>query len=165
MSSRFLARTAVRTLVGALAVALLSGAAQAQKPPWPIPQPTPAAAAQQGASAPSWTQDSLGVARQLTLWFYAGVADSLVARYDNSGSPPTKDAILNQLAQLTTRAGVEEKVLEEKFVKRNGKTQYWRTAKFTQMEEPVLVRWAFSPKGELIGAGLGPKSQAPPIDP
>jgi hypothetical protein len=50
-------------------------------------------------------------------------------------------------------------------VKRNGMTQYWRTGKYTLYEEPILFRWAFNKQGEIAGMGVGPASQAPPIDP
>ena len=66
---------------------------------------------------------------------------------------------------LTARAGLETEVLEEKFVKRNGNTQYWRTSNYTVFDEPVLFRWAFNKQGQIVGMGLGPASDAPPIDP
>jgi hypothetical protein len=69
------------------------------------------------------------------------------------------------LEELTARAGLESEVLEEKFVRRNGMTQYWRTGTYTVFEEPVLFRWAFNKQGQIAGMGYGPASQAPPIDP
>ena len=65
---------------------------------------------------------------------------------------------------LSVRAGTEVAVLEEKFVMRNQRPQYWRTAKFTNFPEPILLRWVINPQGEIVGLGLGPLSQAPPID-
>jgi hypothetical protein len=69
------------------------------------------------------------------------------------------------MEQLAVRAGTETAVLEEKFVKRNGRTQYWRTARFSDFPEPILLRWVIDAEGKITGLGLGPLSQAPPIDP
>lgn len=111
--------------------------------------------------------DSLAYARQLTNWFYGGQADSVFAHLDPEGRQRgSVTEIQDQLAQITVRAGVETEVVEEKFVKRNGNTQYWRTAKFSEFTaEPLLFRWAFDKQGQIIGVGFGPASQAPPIDP
>lgn len=121
-------------------------------------------------AAPAQTHqpiDSLALARQYTQWFYAGMADSLLAHYDpaDSTNRGTAEDILGALDQLTSRAGNEVSVIEEKFVKRNHRTQYWRTAKFDNMDEPILLRWVILPGGYIGGLGLGPLSQAPPIDP
>jgi len=56
-------------------------------------------------------------------------------------------------------------VVEERFVKRNGQTQYWRTSKYSLPSEPIMLRWVLNAKGEILGMGLNPASQAPPIDP
>ena len=110
--------------------------------------------------------DSLAYARQITTWFFAGEVDSLVAHSDSAGQGiEAETEWQDRLASVTARLGTETEVLEEKFVKRNGQTQYWRTSKYSEFaREPVMVRWAFNKQGQLIGAGLNPKSQAPPID-
>ena len=69
------------------------------------------------------------------------------------------------LLQLTGEVGVEDKVIEEQFVKRLGKTQYWRTSSFSGGGEPFMVRVVLTPKGEFGGFGFNPRSQAPAIDP
>lgn len=111
--------------------------------------------------------DSLAYARQITTWFFAGEVDSLVAHSDSGGQGiEAETEWQDRLASFTARVGTETEVLEEKFVKRNGNTQYWRTSKYSDYAtEPVMVRWAFNREGQLIGAGVNPKSQAPPIDP
>jgi hypothetical protein len=93
--------------------------------------------------------------------------DSLIAHHPASAQSDTtlRRRINAQMEMLTMRAGTETAVIEEKFVKRNGATQYWRTAKFTDMSEPILLRWVITPEGKIGGLGLGPLSQAPPIDP
>ena len=123
---------------------------------------TTSLAAQTGMPA-----DSLAYARQITTWFFAGEADSLVAHSDSGGQGIEAEAEWqDRLASFTARIGTETEVLEEKFVKRNGSTQYWRTSKYSNYTtEPFMIRWAFNKQGQLIGAGINPKSQAPPIDP
>jgi hypothetical protein len=110
--------------------------------------------------------DSLSLARQYTTWFYTAQFDSLVAHH---GAEARADANLRNrleqaLAQLTSRAGTEVEVIDEKFVMRLNQRQYWRTAKFSSYDEPILFRWVLSGEGAIIGMGMGPASQAPPID-
>lgn len=111
--------------------------------------------------------DSLALARQYTVWFYTGQVDSLIAHHPAGAQRDTtlRQALMARMEQVAVRAGTEMSVIEEKFVKRNGATQYWRTAKFSDMGEPFLLRWVMLPDGKIGGLGLGPLSQAPPIDP
>jgi hypothetical protein len=111
--------------------------------------------------------DSLALARQYTVWLYTGQVDSLFAHHpaDDQRDSTLRRRITASVEQLALRAGTETSVIEEKFVKRNGRTQYWRTAKFSDFAEPLLIRWVMNPDGTIGGIGMGPKSQAPPIDP
>lgn len=110
--------------------------------------------------------DSMELGRKYTLWFYTGMADSLLAHMDSAHrADMTVARIEEAMANVATRAGNEVSVVEEKFITRNGARQYWRAAKMDLMEEPFLLRWVITPKGEIAGVGLGPLSQAPPIDP
>ena len=124
---------------------------------------TPAALS---AQAQPVRPDSLALARKFTTWFYTGQVDSLLAHSpaDNRDST-SRRRYAEQLDQLSVRAGVETAVIEEKFAMRNGRPQYWRTARFSNFPEPILLRWVIDGNGQLIGMGLGPLSQAPPIDP
>ena len=108
--------------------------------------------------------DSLAHARKLTEWFFTAQHDSVVAHFATDGDPITTAELQDRLEEFTARAGIESEVLEEKFVKRNGMTQYWRTGKYSVFEEPVLFRWAFNKQGQIAGMGVGPASQAPPVD-
>jgi len=120
------------------------------------------------AQSPSPTPrpDSLTLARKFTTWFYTGQIDSLLAHSPADRQDSTaRRRYQENLDQLTVRAGTEVEVIEEKFAMRNGRPQYWRTAKFSNFPEPILLRWVIDGKGELVGMGLGPLSQAPPIDP
>ncbi len=122
-----------------------------------------------GGSAAAQTPklvDSLALSRQYTVWFFSGQLDSLFAHHaPETRAGMSKDVLQNSLVEMTTRAGSEVEVLEEKFVKRNGRTQYWRTSKFSDFEEPLLFRLALDSELQIIGMGMGPASKAPPIDP
>ena len=110
--------------------------------------------------------DSMELARKYTQWFYTGMADSLLAHMDSANRPDMTVARIEQaMSNVAARAGNEVSVIEEKFITRNGNRQYWRTAKMDILEEPFLLRWVMTPKGEIGGVGMGPLSQAPPIDP
>lgn len=109
--------------------------------------------------------DSLAVARKFTAWFFTGQMDSLWAHQSAEVKKAfSAAAMLERLMQFAGQTGVEEKVLEERFVKRLGKTQYWRTSQYSGGGEPFMLRLAFSPQGELVGMGFNPRSQAPPVD-
>lgn len=110
--------------------------------------------------------DSLSLARQYTGWFYTAQFDSLVAHHsaEDRADPNLRGSLERALAQLTSRAGTELEVIDEKFVMRSKQRQYWRTARFNGYDEPILLRWVLSAEGEIIGIGMGPASQAPPID-
>jgi hypothetical protein len=110
--------------------------------------------------------DSLALARQYTQWLYAGQVDSLLAHYPAGSRDSTaRRAIQQDIDRLATRAGKEVQVIEEKFVRRNGRPQYWRTAQFSDLSDLILLRWVINSNGEITGFGLGLASQAPPIDP
>lgn len=110
--------------------------------------------------------DSMELGQKFTMWFYTGMADSLIAHMPAADRANiTPDQILQSLTQLTENAGNEVSVIEEKFITRNGRRQYWRTAKFDHLDEPFLIRWVITPQGEIGGIGLGPLSAAPAIDP
>jgi hypothetical protein len=111
--------------------------------------------------------DSLERARKFTAWLYTNQTDSLFAYMDTASQRELKvpKALEETVAQLATRAGSEEQLLEERWVTRNGRRQYWRKARFSGVAEPFLVRWVLDAPGTIGGIGLGLASQAPPIDP
>lgn len=124
----------------------------------------PAVAAAQ--DAPPARPDSLALARKYAAWFYANESDSLWAHT----SPRMQEDIgsadwwRQRSDELALRAGSEVEVLEERFRMRNGRPQYWRTARFSDFAQPLLVRFVIDDAGLVAGLGLGPASQAPPTD-
>ncbi len=112
--------------------------------------------------------DSLELSRKATEWFYNGTLDSLWAHQHDTTGWESRSKFdgewKNRLYELTQRAGFEEEVLEEEFVKRNGQTQYWRTAKFNLMpNEPIMIRWVVV-DGRLAGFGLNLARNPPARD-
>lgn len=146
-----------RALITALVLlGLAAGSARSQDSapsPAAAPQPLPA--------------DSIAIARKYATWFLSHQADSLVAHLpaaDRQQAGSVAD-MNNQMMQFAARAGTETELLEERWVRRNGKRQYWRKAVYSLAPEPVLLRLVILPDGSLGGIGLGLASQPPPIDP
>jgi hypothetical protein len=111
--------------------------------------------------------DSLERARKYTLWLYTNQSDSLFSALDSASRADAGSAkgVESWVANLATFAGTEESLVGERWVTRNGRRQYWRTAKFSGYGEPVQIRWVLNAKGEIGGLGMNPASSAPPIDP
>lgn len=130
-------------------------------------QSAPAAAPATRPALAQLPSDSLERARRFTTWLYTNQTDSLFAYMDSAGQQDMKGpkGWEETVAQLAMRAGTEEQLISERWVTRLGKRQYWRTAKFSGMTEPFLVRWVIVAPGKIGGLGLGPASSAPPIDP
>jgi hypothetical protein len=105
--------------------------------------------------------------RKYALWIYTVQTDSVIAHMDSAsrGQPGLAKNIEDGAAQLAMSAGSEESVIEEKFITRNGNRQYWRKAKFSIAPEPMVIRIVMNAKGEMMGLGMNPASQTPPIDP
>lgn len=150
------------TLALTVTVAVAAAAPLAAQTAAPSAQPP---AAVKKAVMPA---DSIEIGRRFSIWLYTAQFDSLIAHgspEDRENAAAARARYEQTLIELTARAGTETEVLSEKFVRRLGKPQYWRTARFTTMSEPILVRWVIGPSGEALGLGLGPASQAPPTDP
>lgn len=147
-----------RALMTALVLlGLAAGPARSQDS---TPSPAPAAPQQLPA-------DSIAIARRYATWFLSHQADSLVAHLpaEERQQAGSVDKMSDQMMQFAARAGTEIELLEERWVRRNGKRQYWRKAVYSLAPEPVLLRLVILPDGSLGGIGLGLASQPPPIDP
>lgn len=116
------------------------------------------------ATAQDTAVDSLALARQYSDWLYAGEADSLFGHTtDEARAELTAERYARTSELIAQRAGFEID-MEETWKLRNGDCQYWRTATFSAMEEPFLLRWVLDSAGRISGLGLGPYSQAPPVE-
>ena len=108
--------------------------------------------------------DSLELGRKATDWFYHGQTDSLwYHQADTAGLGSRAEyarELQLRLQVLIRRAGFEDSLMTEEFVKRNSRTQYWRTARFTMNEDPIMIRWAIV-DGRIAGMGMNPARLAP----
>lgn len=152
-------RRALFALLGLPLAASLAAQTPAPAPVPPVPTPPPPAVA--------LDYDSVAFARQLTTWFYAGQSDSLFAHGDSSMQIHfTKAQWSEAMMQWTGHVGEESKLVEERWVKRNGRRQYWRVINATDFTgEPIMLRFVLEPGKRIAGVGMNPASQAPPVDP
>jgi hypothetical protein len=149
-----------RFAVTALFAVAAAAPAVAQTPNDPIP-----AAAAAGQAMTKLPNDSMAIARRYVSWLWSNQADSLLAHSPRDTSV-TREQISNQLAQISAQIGTEQEVVEEKWVRRNGRRQYWRTARFSDFtQEPVVLRLVILPDGRMAGMGLNPLSAVPPTEP
>lgn len=128
----------------------------------PAPAPaTPAAAPQQLPA------DSLERARKWVNWIWSSQIDSLISvQPPEANTPETRQRMTDDIARMASRAGTEVSVVEERWIRRNGIRQYWRVSRFSDFtDEPVVLRLAMSPTGQMVGVGFNPLSRVPPIDP
>jgi hypothetical protein len=116
------------------------------------------------ASAP---MDSLELGRKASDWFFHGQSDSLWAHVTDTTAWKSKaefvDGLKANLSQLVSRAGFEVQVLKEEFVKRHGQSQYWRTGQYSNLDDPIMIRWVIV-GGRINGFGMNPADQAPETD-
>lgn len=111
-------------------------------------------------------KDSLELGRKVAGWMMRGPADSVFAYLDVGFSAQIGGlAGLAEMQQMiSSRAGAEKGVVEERFAWRNGKRQYWRSMNVENLGEPLLVRVVIEPTGLVSGLGINPLSMAPPSD-
>ena len=111
--------------------------------------------------------DSLELGRKATDWFYLGQTDSLWQHLADTTDWGSRGEFANrtrgQLQGLVGRAGFEDSLLSEEFAKRHGQTQYWRTARFNAIDEPVMIRWVIV-GGRIGGFGMNLAKDAPARD-
>jgi hypothetical protein len=109
----------------------------------------------------------LALGKTYTRWFLAGQADSLIAVTDPAalekmGGP---DGFQTVMEQVTTRAGIELAVVEEKLTRRRGALQFWHAGNFSELTtDQLVIRWLIDEHGKITGAGIGPRANAPPVD-
>ena len=117
---------------------------------------------------PKLDYDSLAFGRQLTQWFLYGELDSLWAHSDSTliqNIGGDRGFWSDQIAQFALQLGQETALVEERWVQRLGKRQYWRMIRLTDAPEPYALRWVLSPGKKVSGLGINPMSALPPVDP
>jgi hypothetical protein len=129
------------------------------------------AASAASAAAPATPQVADAIllerGRKLTDWLLNGQPDSILAHMaeDTRQKIGGADGIMQMSAQIAMRAGTPTRIAAETMNRRKGLQQYWREQEFDGNEpEPIVFRWLFDAKGEVVGAGVNPKSKAPAPD-
>lgn len=119
------------------------------------------------ANAQGLPVDSMEIGRRYTDWFLQFEADSLWTHMtpgfrEDAGDPSWAKELA---ARVTGMAGLRLEILDEEYVTRGGARQYWQTGRYSNMDQPFMIRWVIEPDGSASGLGLNPASQAPPVDP
>ena len=156
--------TRIRSLATAAAILLATTPLAAQTTPAPTLTPV---AATPAPLSPADEARFLALGKTYTRWFLTGKADSLVAAIapDRAEKVGGIDGLREGMNQVAEKAGVETKVTEEKLTRRKGQLQFWHAGAFTELEgDELVIRWIFEDDGKISGIGIGPKSQAPPVD-
>ena len=122
--------------------------------------------ADEPADAAHLPADSMALGARYIDWILDYRADSLWAHFsedmkENFGSVGD---FLDRMGELHGQIGIQERVVSQRYWMRNGKPQFWHTAEFSQVEEPVVLRLVIEPDGVISGIGFNPESQNPPVD-
>jgi hypothetical protein len=148
-----------RLITAALALSAAPAAAQTAVAASPAPRPAPR------TPLPS---DSVAIARKYATWFATAQADSIFNHLPAEAKAQigSASALMEQFGQVTSHIGNEAQLVEERWVRRNGRRQYWRIARYTDFaDEPFVLRIVIMPDGGLGGLGMNPLSQVPAVDP
>ena len=95
------------------------------------PQPAIAAVATSAPVHAKLPDDSLAIGRKYATWFWTSQIDSIAAHTAEPVSAQQRQQMTDQIAQFIARAGTEQSVVEERWIRRNGNRQYWRIARFS----------------------------------
>jgi hypothetical protein len=125
----------------------------------------PAAALAQDAT-PHLPPDSMELGRKYIEWWFGAEVDSLRSvMTEEMQERWSEELTLERMDMVAEQIGFPTKVVEEKYMMRNGMPQYWYTAEFDTAPEAFMVRWVITPEGKIDGIGLNPASMAPETDP
>jgi hypothetical protein len=89
---------------------------------------------------------------------FEAFSDEMKEQFESVGTT------LDRMAGLFEQIGSQESVISQRYWMRNGKPQFWHTAKFSSMDEPIVIRIVIEPNGIISGIGFNPESQNPPVD-
>lgn len=110
-------------------------------------------------SLPALAQDALEMGRERSEAFLAGELEPIwedMSAQMQSGLGSLENFIAFR-DQLTTDLGEEDVVLDEQTTTEGEFSVYLRAARWTQMETPVLMQWAFDAQGQIAGFFVRPQ--------
>lgn len=125
-----------------------------------------AASAEPEAVASHLPADSMAMGATYVDWMLDYRADSLWANFndgmrENFGSVGD---LKDRLGGLFQQIGDHRRMISQRYWMRNDKPQFWHTAEFSAMPEPVVIRFVIEPDGAISGLGINPQSQNPAVD-
>jgi len=133
----------------------------------------PNLAAQEGeaeAEAPAeitpMPADSMEIGQRYAGWLIDYRADSLWAHLSDESKERLGSVgdFRDQMGQIFRQIGNQDHVVSQRYWMRNGDHQFWHTAEFSNLDEPVVIRFVIDPDGTITGLGINPQSQNPPVD-
>ena len=123
-------------------------------------------AAEADAPLADMPADSMAIGDQYVTWFLDYDAESLREKF----SPELQERLgsvgdmIDRMGQFFDQVGTQETVVSQRYWLRNGERQFWHTAKFSGMDENVVIRFVIQPDGSITGIGINPESQNPEVD-
>ena len=110
--------------------------------------------------------DSMEIGDQYVSWFLDYDAESLREKFDDGMKERMGSVgdMIDRMGQFFDQVGVQENVVSQRYWMREGQRQFWHTAKFSGMDENVVIRFVIQPDGMITGIGINPESQNPPVD-
>lgn len=137
-------------------LALLPATAGAQDTTGPVTE----------AGAPHLPADSLQLGATYIEWMLDYRADSLWAHLgdgmrENFGSV---GGLKDGLGDVFRQIGDHKRMISQRYWMRDGKPQFWYTAEYSAIPEPVVIRFVIEPDGMISGLGINPQSRNPAVD-
>lgn len=110
--------------------------------------------------------DSMELGKKYVNWLLDYRADSLWTVFNDRMKERFGSAgdLVDQMGQIFQQVGTQQRVIDQRYWTRNGAAQFWHTADFTNLPEPVVIRLVIDSNGMVTGMGMNPRSQSPPVD-
>jgi hypothetical protein len=118
-----------------------------------------------GPTAPM-PADSMAIGEKYVDWLIDYRADSLWTHLSDDVKERLGSVgdMRDQMGQIFRQIGNQGHVASQRYWMRNGEHQFWHTADFSNIDEPVVIRFVIEPDGTITGLGINPQSQNPPVD-
>lgn len=110
--------------------------------------------------------DSMAIGDEYVSWFLDYDAESLREKFNDRMKERTGSVgdMIDMMGQFFDQVGVQEEVVSQRYWIRDGSRQFWHTAKFSEVDENIVIRFVIEPDGTITGIGINPESQNPPVD-
>lgn len=118
------------------------------------------------ADGPRLPADSMEIGAKYVGWILDSRADSMWSKMtpESQSRMQSVGNLKETMGQIHMQIGMHERTISERYWMREGKPQFWHTAEFSEIAEPVVIRLVIEPDGMISGVGINPESQNPPVD-